>query len=137
MAKLLADKCNCMDNARAINKQGVGTIPPRQANQEKGLQMTTEERLEKLEQDLARVKRRHRWLVAVAILCLGALVVVWARSSGTQGRYALSGDGVAYILDTRTGHLWMREDNRFTDYGTIDNPKWELSETERKVNLKH
>ena len=50
--------------------------------------MTTEERLEHLERELARAKRRNRWLVAGLVLCLGALVVVWAR--GTPGRYALT-----------------------------------------------
>lgn len=33
--------------------------------------MTTEERLEKLEQKLSRVRRRNRWLFGTVILCLG------------------------------------------------------------------
>ena len=40
--------------------------------------MTTEERLEKLEQELARAKRRNRWLLAGAVLCLGIVALAWA-----------------------------------------------------------
>ena len=36
--------------------------------------MTTEERLEKLEQELARANRRNRWLMAVVVL---AVVGAW------------------------------------------------------------
>jgi len=91
--------------------------------------MTTEERLEVLERELARTKRRNRWLLAGLVLCLGALVVVWA----TQGRYALSSMGTfgVYVLDTRTGQLWVRySDNVIRSWetiylGTNDDPKKE------------
>jgi len=40
--------------------------------------MTTEERLENLERELARTKRRNRWLVIALIVCLGVLVLMFA-----------------------------------------------------------
>ena len=40
--------------------------------------MTTEERLEKLEKELARAKRRNRWLLRGAGLCLGLGLLAWA-----------------------------------------------------------
>jgi hypothetical protein len=92
--------------------------------------MTTEERLEKLERELARAKRRNRWLLAGLSLCLGALVVVWALGSNTPGRYALSGaGGVAYVLDTKTSRLWARGHGITVYLGTNDNPKNESKET--------
>jgi hypothetical protein len=39
--------------------------------------MTTEERLEKLERELSRVKGRNRWLLAGVGLCLVSVVVVY------------------------------------------------------------
>ena len=39
--------------------------------------MTTEERLDHLERELARAKRRSRWLLAVAGFMVGALALVW------------------------------------------------------------
>ena len=93
--------------------------------------MTTEERLEKLERELARAKRRNRWLLAGLGLCLGALVVVWALSRNTQGRYAVATLGTegAFVLDTRTGQLWARGSSArgsslSVDFGTNDNPKY-------------
>ncbi|MCX5649031.1 MAG: hypothetical protein NTX40_08040 [Planctomycetota bacterium] len=102
--------------------------------------MTTEERLENLERELARAKRRNRWLLAGLGLCLGALVVVWA----TQGRYAISvsASGAVYVLDTKTGQIWFRtigEAERYNyaesqneyfgvshNCGTNENPKFEV-----------
>jgi cell division protein FtsL len=43
--------------------------------------MTTEERLENLERELARAKRRNRWLVAVMALVLMGLVYALASNS--------------------------------------------------------
>ena len=84
--------------------------------------MTTEERLENLERELARAKRRNRWLLAGLGLCLGILVVVW----GMQGRYAVAAtQGGAYVLDTRTGHLWLRAAGMSIDVGTNETPKEE------------
>jgi hypothetical protein len=40
--------------------------------------MTTEERLEKVERELAQAKRRARRLVIAALACIGVLVVAWA-----------------------------------------------------------
>ena len=90
--------------------------------------MTTEERLENLERELARAKRRNRWLVIGAAICLG---IVFACLFFTRpGRYALSsGVGGVYVLDTRTGQLWARGPGRSIYLGTNDNPKEERKET--------
>ncbi len=85
--------------------------------------MTTEERLERLEQELACVRRRNRWLVVGLVLCLGASVVVWALSREQQGRYSLSAGNAAYVLDTRTGQLWLRFPGNNEYLGTNENPK--------------
>jgi len=70
--------------------------------------MTTEERLEKLEHELARAKRRNRCLMIGAAICLG-IVFAWLFSA-RPGRYALSGfGGAVYVLDTRTSQLWERK----------------------------
>jgi hypothetical protein len=91
--------------------------------------MTTEERLETLERELARAKRRNCWLLAGLVLCLGALVVVWALGWNTPGRYALSeAGGAAYVLDTKTSRLWVRSSRGSCYLGTNDNPKFERKE---------
>jgi len=91
--------------------------------------MTTEERLENLERELARAKRRNRWLLAGLVLWLGTSVVVWSLSGNKQGRYALSGAReVAYVLDTKTSRLWLRGPGITIYLGTNDNPKNERKE---------
>ena len=95
--------------------------------------MTTEERLEKLERELARGQRFNRWLLAGLVLWIGAWFVVWALSREQQGRYALSaGRTKAYVLDTRTGQLWQRGSGTYanTHYylGTNENPECEYME---------
>ncbi|MCX5674718.1 MAG: hypothetical protein NTX87_06895 [Planctomycetota bacterium] len=92
--------------------------------------MTTEERLENLERELARAKRCNHWLLAGLVLCLGTSVVVWAL--GAQGRYAVSGlGGAAYVLDTRTGQVWLRmATGGGINLGTNDHPKCENMKTE-------
>ena len=92
--------------------------------------MTTEERLERLERELARMRTSTRWLLAglVLTLCLMAGVV---GLTPKYGRYAISEHR---ILDTSTGHLWWFEpdaDAFITDCGTLEHPKFE----ERKVRL--
>jgi hypothetical protein len=93
--------------------------------------MTTEERLEKMERELARGKRFNRWVLAGLVLCLGAGVVVWALSRETPGRYAVATLGTegAIVLDTRTSRLWARAPGRSIYLGTNDNPKNESEET--------
>jgi len=93
--------------------------------------MTTEERLENLECELARAKRRNRWLLAGLILCLAASVALWALNRDAQGRYAIAGTmSEAYVLDTRTGQLWRRtsiyvhEHDTTISLGTNDHPTW-------------
>ena len=93
--------------------------------------MTTEERLENLERELARAKRRNRWLLAGLGLCLGALVVVWALGWNTPGRYVLSGaGGGAYVLDTKTSRLWVRGPEIKMYLGTNEQPKKEFLKNE-------
>jgi len=90
--------------------------------------MTTEERLENLERELARAKRRNRWLVAGLVLCLAASVVVFALGGDKPGRYSIAGTmSTAYVLDTRTGQLWLHAESVIhsgdTIYlGTLDHP---------------
>jgi len=93
--------------------------------------MTTEERLENLERELARANRRNRWLVIGLVLCLGASVVVWALCRDTPGRYAVStiGSEGAFVLDTRTGQLWARGYSKTVYLGTNENPRKEVIET--------
>jgi hypothetical protein len=44
---------------------------------ERNLEMTTEERLEKLERELARANRRNRWLLASVVLAIVGLSLAW------------------------------------------------------------
>lgn len=92
--------------------------------------MTTEERLENLERELADTRRSNRWLLAGLGLCLGASIVVWALGGNTQGRYALSeAGGYPFVLDTRTSQLWLRTPEETMYYGTNDQPKNARKET--------
>lgn len=52
--------------------------------------MTTGERLEKLEQELARVKRRNRLLLAVGAVAVGVCVLAWS-ISGTASKAQAQG----------------------------------------------
>lgn len=106
--------------------------------------MTTEERVDHLERELAAAKRGVRWLLAGMILlaCIGSGAVAWALHA-QNGRYAFTGDGGRFLLDTRTGHRWAFGPGEDTaviiDMGTISNPKWDRTNvhyepTEREVN---
>jgi hypothetical protein len=88
------------------------------------------DQLVKVERELWRTKRRNRWLLAGLGLglCLGASIVVWALSRNTPGRYAVAAGNHAYVLDTRTGQLWLRVPGKTIYLGTNDNPKNELKE---------
>ena len=59
--------------------------------------MTTEERLEKLEKELARAKRRNRRLLAVAGLVVGAVTLAWI-VAGTANRAEAQGGGVPAVI---------------------------------------
>ena len=48
-----------------------------QARNRKGLQMTTEERLNHMEQELAAAKRRNRWLMAIVGIAVVGLAAAW------------------------------------------------------------
>jgi len=54
--------------------------------------MTTEERLENLERELARAKRRNRWVLVALTLGLGALTLVWL-----FGAIVLSAEGAPFV----------------------------------------
>lgn len=69
-----------------------------------------------------------------AVYLILAIVIVWTFSREKPGRYALSsGAGeMAYVLDTKTGHLWLRFLGGNTlDLGTNENPKREVVEMEK------
>ena len=46
--------------------------------------MTTEERLAKVERELARAKRRSRWLLAVGLATVGLLAAAWVAAEATR-----------------------------------------------------
>lgn len=71
--------------------------------------MTIEERLEKLERELARTKRHARWLLGGLGLCLGIGIVLWAygqtspisQVAGTRSREVRARQ---FILEDENGH---------------------------------
>jgi len=87
--------------------------------------MTTGERLENLERELACVKRRNRWLLTVLGLGLGVLALVWASAAiapraeaqGAAGRdpqgspryqIAVASNWEApFVIDTYTGDIYI------------------------------
>jgi len=79
---------------------------PRNSN-EKGPHMTTEERLEKLENELSRVKRRNRWLLMGAGLCLGIGLAAWAFGPGA----ALAQPAVAVPKEVRANSFVLEDAN--------------------------
>jgi hypothetical protein len=95
--------------------------------------MTTEERLQQVEKEVARGKRFTCWILAGPVACLGALLVLLAVNMGKQGPYAVSAvsNGVC-VLDTRTGQTWVRAPGIDIDLGTPENPKNEIVKTERQ-----
>ena len=50
-------------------------------------------------------------------------------------RYAISADanGDIYVLDTRTGHTWLRRRYAVIDLGTINKPKYEYVKTKEDI----
>jgi ferric-dicitrate binding protein FerR (iron transport regulator) len=108
--------------------------------------MTTEERLENLEQELAQTKaqaaranRRNRWLVAGLVLCLAVCAVFWTFDRNKPGRYAMSvmpGESpeVVYVLDTKTSQLWLRTGEEHIYLGTNDSPKCEEIEQKKATS---
>jgi hypothetical protein len=98
--------------------------------------LTTDERLDRLERELARARWFNRGLLVALVVCLAAGVVVWERV-GQNGRYALSGNWKSgqVILDTRTSQRWMPDGERknksvIIDLGTIEKPTWERREVD-------
>ncbi len=72
--------------------------------------MTTEERLEKVERELARAKRRSRWLLAVIILAAGTwIAIAGCEETTTDVAAQTEGQGSkivranAFILEDRNG----------------------------------
>jgi hypothetical protein len=86
--------------------------------------MTTDERLENLERELARAKRRNRWLLAAVGLALGVWMLAGTlgpRTAGAQAagaaapephglpRYQIAvadNQGGPFVLDTYTGDIY-------------------------------
>ena len=76
--------------------------------------MTTDERLDKLEKELARAKRRNRRLLAALGLAAGAFALVWI-VAGTANRAEAQGSGVptairanAFVLVDENGKMRAR-----------------------------
>jgi len=90
--------------------------------------MTTEERFENLERELARAKRRNRWLLAAVALAIGVWILAGtlgpttaaapagaAAASEPQGlpRYQIAVGGNwagPFVLDTYTGDIFLATD---------------------------
>lgn len=81
--------------------------------------MTTEERLEKLERELSRVKNRNRWLLAGVGLCLMSMVVVYGPGLASLTAHASEGApkeirATSFVLEDANGKprasLGMDED---------------------------
>jgi len=77
--------------------------------------MTTEERLENLERELARTKRRNRWLVAVVGLAVVGLILAWTWNKTTATVQAQAVGGAekviranAFILEDENGKTRAR-----------------------------
>jgi hypothetical protein len=74
--------------------------------------MTTEERLEKLERELTKTKRRNRWLLGGVGLVLGMFALAWA-TIGTAGKAQAQATGPAkkvihaneFILEDENGKV--------------------------------
>jgi uncharacterized protein involved in exopolysaccharide biosynthesis len=93
--------------------------------------MTTEERLENLERELARTKRRNRWLLVVVGLVVVGLILAWTLTETTPAAQAQvvasEGEGCAETLitqsaDGKTLYLWTLDR---TSRGTPRRPFFE------------
>jgi hypothetical protein len=67
-------------------------------NIRKETKMTTEERLEKLERELAAAKRRNHWLLTIMALIIGGLTLVWTLTKTTSAAYAQEAEAVQKII---------------------------------------
>jgi len=69
--------------------------------------MTTEERLEKLEQELSAAKRRARWLLAGVAVCLGVGLAAWA----FRPQAATAQPAPGNLNDIRARRIILEDDN--------------------------
>jgi len=71
--------------------------------------MTTEERLEMLERELARTKKRTRWLLAGTILVLVGGIVLCGKSAGTSEAQAQPAGGA--VKEVRANEFIVVDEN--------------------------
>ena len=99
--------------------------------------MTTEERVDRLEGQIAQTRRLTRVLLVVLVLCAATLVIAGADGlilasqvgGESSGRYAISGGSTdvpgIWIVDTRTSQVWLRcYGGRTWCAGTNEKPEW-------------
>ena len=126
----------------------MGSIP--RLTRERGLTMTTEERLAKVERELAetkaqatRAKRRSRWLLVALALGLGALALVWALGAGLP-RAEAQGAGAAPSVNqtAETGRRVAETRRRLSEEIDLDFEKTSLDnvlkyigEVQRGLNI--
>jgi hypothetical protein len=67
-------------------------------NERREIKMTTKERLDKLEMELAAMKRRNRRLLTIAVLTIGGLGLVWTLMEATPAAYAQEAEAVQKIV---------------------------------------
>jgi len=87
--------------------------PPREAaaypGDKRNPTMTTEERLARLEKDLARGRRLNRWLLAALGVSLGAWVLAGALGQATIGAEGGPATGNAEVLDPDAYRDWANQ----------------------------
>ena len=64
----------------------------------KGNKMTTEERLEKIERELAAAKRCNHWLLTIVVLTVGGLGLVWTLTKTMPAAYAQEAEAVQKVI---------------------------------------
>lgn len=74
-------------------------------------------------------------ITAVLLFCIATGASDYnADQSQTEGPFQISaGDcGCVFLIDTKTGHLWMRDELSVTDYGTPRQPIYKRIAIERQ-----
>jgi hypothetical protein len=70
--------------------------------------MTIEERLENIERELGRVKRRNRWLLGAILLLVGGLVAAWAFKTTVTTAQA---QGAGAVKEVRANSFVLEDEN--------------------------
>lgn len=72
----------------------------------KGLQVTTEERLDQLERELSRAKRRQRWLLAVVGLAIVGAILAWTLTKTTPAAHTQAVGGTERVVHANTKDIF-------------------------------